>query len=308
MQRFLSVLRKLLDPNGILLSLFCLVSAGGLFYVFANELSEHPLAIAAYVFSAYTLTAVVLRCICWMPKLRAGISAFPSVQRLSKDPARRRRYSLQRSFWIGLLLVSYKAIAGIYYQSAWFMAMAFYYAVLSVQRGLLLRVRMTCRKPIRAAAAAGACGWLMLLLSMAILGMRVLLFRDGERIVYPGHMIYAVALYAFYNATVAVVHLIRREKRDLLLLTRQRIHAASALVSMLFLQAALLAAFSEDIAAASYANLATGSVVALSTLVLGVYMIVNRSEEWDERERTFQEESELASQSKVCYTSEKQIL
>jgi len=277
MRQFLPALRRCFTKNGFLLGLLVLVSAGGLFFVFWMGWSMHPLAPVLYALSAYTLAAGILYVISHLPAWRCWVQSRAAVQHWRENPQFRRHVRLYRSFWIGLLLVCYKLIAGLRYRSSWLIAMAFYYSVLSVQRGLLLCAERGNAGRLREDSAFVACGWLMLLLAMAIFGMRVLLFRDGERIVYPGHMIYAVALYSFYSMTMAILHTVRRRSRDIMPKAYRRIHLITAMVSLLFLQTALLSAFSDNAAAASYANLATGSAVAWITMILGISMIVRRS-------------------------------
>lgn len=279
MRHFLRNLRKCFPKNGFLLGLCSAVSAGGLFFVFGKGWSEHPLATVLYTFSAYTLTACILWFIPCVPLWRSRLQAVPLVVRWRTDRCFKKKVSLHISLYVGLLLVAYKTMIGLCYQSVWFIAMAFYYAVLSLQRGLILNAEFGRAKAIRQSTVHGICGWLMLLLSMSVLAMRLLLLRNGDRIVYPGHMIYAVALYAFYSLTMAVLQAVRRGSNDTFPAAYRYVHLVSALVSILFLQAALLSEFSQDAILAGYFNMATGIAVALFTLVLGIYMIVCRPSE-----------------------------
>ena len=87
----------------------------------------------------------------------------------------------------------------------------------------------------------------------------------------------AAAFYAFFKAGMAVYNLVRAGKRDTLTVRALRsVNIADALVSMLSLQAALLAAFSTgaDTFDPNVFNAITGGIVGAIVLAIGAYMIV----------------------------------
>lgn len=87
-------------------------------------------------------------------------------------------------------------------------------------------------------------------------------------------MIYAAAGFAFYSLTMAVVNLIRYRRLKESVCTAQSLYAfSSALVSVYFLQASILAAFSADSPQHSAANALTGSCVLLCIVLMAVHMI-----------------------------------
>ena len=137
---------------------------------------------------------------------------------------------------------------------------------------------MVCdRRARREAATYLGCGALLELATLTLSGVIVLIVVKGAHAVYPGHLIFAAAFYAFFKAGMAVYNLVRAGKRDTLTVRALRsVNIADALVSMLSLQAALLAAFSTgaDTFDPNVFNAITGGIVGAIVLAIGAYMIV----------------------------------
>ena len=76
---------------------------------------------------------------------------------------------------------------------------------------------------------------------------------------------------------MSIVNVVRAKKEDSpLLITLRNIGNAEALVAMLSLQTALFAQFGQDSGIlVPIMNAATGAVVCLATLILGIYMLID---------------------------------
>ena len=184
------------------------------------------------------------------------------------------------------------AAVGVYYlvlallggSAVWCATLAAYFfalalarvAVLVSHRYALLHEEEENRRARREAATYLGCGALLELATLTLSGVIVLIVVRGAHAVYPGHLIFAAAFYAFFKAGMAIYNLVRAGKRDTLTVRALRsVNIADALVSMLSLQAALLAAFStENTFDPNVFNAITGGIVGALVLAIGAYMIV----------------------------------
>lgn len=126
-------------------------------------------------------------------------------------------------FTAAALLVFFSAalLMGIVYRSYWLMALGVYYAVLALMCFFLLRglgSEGTCAaSPAAQCRAYHLTGAMMLVLGMVMSAIIFQIVRDNQTYRYPSVVIYAFAAYAFYKIILAVINLIRRRGRGLLL-------------------------------------------------------------------------------------------
>lgn len=275
MGRVRAIAKKILYPKGILLGLLVPLSAVCLWLVFSRGRKDTLPACLIYTLSAYTLTAVALRTPRWIRRGRALLLRIPLLRRYLSDLDFRAEIALRLTFGVSLFYAVYKALAGAYYRSVWLGAMAFYYALLATARFLLLRHLGEERQDDGLAFRKyRLCGWLLLVLALSIISMGAYLYHGRQRIVSPGYAIYGAAAYTFYNLSLAIVNVVRYKKRN------NPIHSASkilslvtALVSLFFLQTAMLAVFSSDGPWQRRMNLWTGILVYTIISGTALYMI-----------------------------------
>lgn len=138
------------------------------------------------------------------------------------------------------------AIGGIAQRSVWLGTLAFYYLVLGAIRLDLLRgyrqqSQAVKRKKYR------QCAVMMLLLTLALLGIALATTAAGHTIAYPGYLIYAIAAYTFFSVGNAIRNVIvYRRYDDPVLLAAKALNLAAAAISVYCLQSALISAFGED--------------------------------------------------------------
>lgn len=116
----------------------------------------------------------------------------------------------------------------------------------------------------------------VLILNVALSGVILLTIAQDTAKRYPEVVVISIATYTFYKITMAVVNMVKvRKMRSPVLITIRNIGVADALVSMLTLQATMLASFqgsgSLDV---NRMNAVTGMVVCVLILALGVSMIL----------------------------------
>lgn len=275
MRRWRRTLQALLHPPGAAVALLIPLSGTGLAVVFARGLEETALAYTVYAASAYTTAAAAARLVPLWRKGRALAHKNAFFHRYLTDLAFKAEISLHISFGVTLLYCVCKAAAGLYYRSAWLGSMAFYYFVLGIVRFQLLRhVRGGRGTPEQALQKYRFCGYLLLVLTLALGLMSFYTIYEGRAVEYPGHLIYAAAGYAFYSLAMAVCNLVRyRKLQDPVCSAAKALTLAAALVSMFFLQASMFAAFGDGAAWQRQMSMATGGCVFLLIAAMALYMI-----------------------------------
>lgn len=276
MKRLKNILNKIFFPPAVFRAAFTVLSAVLLAVVFLNHLNRTPAAYAIYPFTAYTLIILILAAVRKIQSIKQLILDKSALfRKYSTDMDFKAEVSLYLSLGINLGYSVYKAAAGILYHSLWFGTVAFYYIILSVGRFLLLRdVRK--EKDVRDSLKKYClCGYLLLILTIAIIGMSIYMIHDGKVSTYPGHIIYAAAGYTFYSFISAVINSFKfRKFLNPLYHASKMITLATALVSVFSLQTAMFAAFGTDISQQRFMNITTGFVIFLIVIGIALYMII----------------------------------
>ncbi len=164
--------------------------------------------------------------------------------------------------------------------SQWFLSFGVYYGILC---GVRLAVMYSWRKARRLPEAEERAGLeqnihyrvsqILLLLGLVIGGMTVLLMFSKESYKdYQYNLIYLVALYTFIRIILAVRNLIVSSSlKSPLMMCLRKVGYVDACVAMLVLQLSMIAAFGEVRGNfADLANLMTGGIVSLMTLMIGL--------------------------------------
>ncbi|MGN1248617.1 MAG: hypothetical protein ACI4XW_00955 [Candidatus Spyradocola sp.] len=250
MERLTRILNRLLFPGAAAVLLSIPISAALLAYVFLCAQEHSPLSYAAYMISAYSLTITCAALVKACRRLLPAALRQPLIRRYLTDVPFRARVSLSLSLCIHLSFALLRLYSGIRGRSAWFVTLAVYYSLLACVHFLLLRhVR---RKGVGRDFAAELrqyrlCGLILLAMNVALLGVVILMLTEGQGFSYEGHLIYAAALYTFYNITAAVMDVVKyRRLRSPVLSASKAVRLAAALVSMLSLETAMLAQFGQE--------------------------------------------------------------
>ena len=209
----------------------------------------------------YVLAAVLLAaaCICLYQDLRRGVierivlavkkTSFGA--RFLEDYTYRTILTTMPSFAINVAYTVYNGVIGIMNQSAWFITMAVYYSLLGIMRYCAVNTerktsRMEEQKLIRKKqlSVIRTDGILLLLLNLALSGVVLLTIAQGRAKTHSEIMVIAIAAYTFYKITMAVINMVKvRKMESPILITIRNIGVADALVSLLTLQATMLASF-----------------------------------------------------------------
>ncbi len=261
----------LLFPVAVMLMLWGMLTRG----------VEDPLTIAFCALSFYGLVLVCLRIpdiIRWVQRFRRENKYYLLY---TNDVQLRINLSLYFAVGFNAVYALFQLCLGLWHHSAWFYAMAGYYLLLALMR--LTLVRHTRHH------AAGEdnsaewrkyrfCGWLLLVMNLA-LAIFTLYFVFRIR-VFLHHEITTIAMaaYTFTALTLAIVNAVRYRKYGSPAYSAAKaISLASATVSMLTLENALLTTFGEGESELFRQIMlgASGAAVILIVQGIALYMIVN---------------------------------
>ena len=191
------------------------------------------------------------------------------------------------SFLINLAFAVYNGSVAIVIQSIWFGALAAYYVLLIVLRGIILGYHAFRRKAVKAGQTEVvtqrkdtriycACGVVLLLLPIALSAAILQMVRANDSFVHTGITIYVYAIYAFYKIIVSIYNFVKtRRSSEMTVRAAKNINLADAFVSILALQTAMFREFDAgDIVNVATMNALTGAVVCALTAALGIFMIL----------------------------------
>lgn len=193
------------------------------------------------------------------------------------------------SFGFGLLYAVYNGIIAIISHSPWLGAMACYYLFLDILRGVILlrkyrRVKKVENKVdeddfIYEIKEYRNCGIVFLFVIICLSAITTQIVSSQKSFAYAEMMIYITAGYTFWKIGMAIYNTFKAEKhREYITRILRSINLVSALGSFLTLQAVALYTYSTTLNI-KLANMITGSTVCVLIFFIGIYLIVNGTEE-----------------------------
>ena len=280
-ERCRALLRRALFP-GWLVVLLCTAASAALLVAVLGQglLQDSPIVYFIYSFSAYSLVILCAALQRWEQYvLLPAVNRQPLVRRYRTDLVFKSHLSLYLSLLLNLLYAVFKLVSGIRYGSVWLITLGIYYLFLLCMRCLLAHYLR--RVPVGANLRAEyrrcrACGIVMALMNLALMGVIVLVLQQNRTFHYPGSLIYAMAIYAFCAVASACVNLVKlRRQGSPVLSAAKAISLAAALVSMLSLETAMLTEFgSGDDLTRQLLTGFTGGAVCLIILLMALVMIL----------------------------------
>ena len=291
MEKFKRILKKIFFLPPLPTLIFAVFGYAFIIVVTAFHIEIPAVQYLSYLCSAYALTVTITG----FPHLKAFVKAvkgrikestlMKKIQstylggRFLGDVRFRSEISLYMGLFINLLYIAVKMLSGIIYRSVWFVALAVYYILLAVMRYILLR-RSKGKKhksPMETELHRyRMCGIMLLVMNQALAGIVIFMVYQNRGFDYPGLLIYAMAMYAFYAVISAVVNIVKFRKHGSPVMSAAKaVNLVAAMVSILSLTTAMLAQFgAED--TSDFRQVMTGCVGGgVCTIVIGmaVYMI-----------------------------------
>ncbi len=291
METFKKILKRLFCLPPLPTVLVALFGYGFVIAVFAFDIQNPILRYASYLASTYALivTCTGLRYV--KPAVSAVkkyVSGHPLTEKVRStklggkyltDARFRAEISLYQGFFINLLYIVMKLVSGVVYRSTWFIALAVYYILLAVMRLLLAR-RLNAQDEGVEWRRYRFCGVMLLLMNQALAGIVGFMVHQNRGFHYPGLLIYAMAAYAFYAVTIAVINIVKTRRYQSPILSAARaINLVAALVSILSLTTAMLSQFGgeDDPLFRQAMTAATGGGVCTIVIGMAIYMILRAS-------------------------------
>ena len=287
MERVKKILKKIFCLPPLPTLLISVPAYGLVIYALAGENVEPAVTYVSYFLSAYALIITVTGITGVVRFMRQGIDKHPLVRKILniplvsrylKEDIFRAEAALYQGFFINLLYAGVKMLSGILYRSVWFITLAVYYVLLAVMRASLLHyVRNNEKDKASEWSRYRLCGIILLFMNVSLTGIVVLVIHQNSGFEYPGVLIYAMALYAFY-ATITAVHNVIKFRRygSPVMSAAKVINLTAALVSMLSLETAMLTQFgaADDPMFRQIMTASTGAGISILVLGMAVYMIV----------------------------------
>lgn len=275
--------------------LISIPSYGLVIYALAGDHVNPIVAYVSYFLSAYALVITVTGIAGIVRLVRRGIDKHPLVRkaldiplvnRFFREDMFRAEAALYQGFLINLLYAGIKLFSGIIYKSVWFVALSVYYILLAVMRASLLHYVRTHGSSEADEAAElrryRLCGIILLFMNQALVGIVVLVVTQNSGFEYPGMLIYAMAAYAFYAVTIAVINMIKfRKYGSPVMSAAKAINLTAALVSMLSLETAMIAQFGGNDTSMfrQIMTACTGGCVSFFVVVMAVFMIARSTKQ-----------------------------
>ena len=272
--------KALLFPHIAIMIILIPVATVFLVYSMVFLGTGSPVAIASYVLSAYTLTVWCFK----LPYLIRFFRAFKNENKYALTWRNDTKLRVNTSLYAGLLWNTAYALLqlgmGFWHKSFWFFSLAAYYICLGVMRFFLLRYTLRHKpgeKMLKELRKYRACGVVFLLLNLALTLM--IFFMVYWNRTFRHHEITTIALaaFTFTSLTMAIINIIRYRKLGSPVYSAAKaISLASALVSMLTLEATMLTTFGGETMTMTARRLflgLSGGVISIWIIAMAVYMI-----------------------------------
>lgn len=278
---FKNIWNRIKNPKGIWLIIFYLffaiIISGTLILVIFVE-KQTIVHYLLYVLATLALTYFVYTIVISAPKIKMGIiqflQSYKFTNKILKDYGYRTMWFALISFSINVAYISLVLVMAIMSKTAWYFMIASYYIVLAFMKGNVFYSKRKYNTEIKQAKALRFSGIMFVVMTIVFSGVMVLIYKSTYYFEYAGILIYAVAVFTFYKLTLAIINIFKAKKQNNLYIKNIRnINLASALISIIMLQVAMLQAFATE-HNLGFANALTGAGVSVIILALGVFMII----------------------------------
>lgn len=128
-------------------------------------------------------------------------------------------------------------------------------------------------------------GIILLLLDLILSGIIILIIHQNQTFIYPGFLIYAVAMYDFYLIIIAFINAFKfRKDKNPIMIASKCINLTVAMISIISLEVAMIYQFgnNEDYFKLIMVSI-TGFCVAFVNSIMSIYMIVKANKGIKER-------------------------
>ncbi len=179
---------------------------------------------------------------------------------------------------VNALYMVINIVIGIKNDATWFIYLGVYCFYLVLMKGYLLYYLAANNKVQRKKEYRiyRNCGITLLFLNFVLIGESVYIVHKNQNYHYQGVLIYAMAAFAFYNLTMAIINIVRFQKfKSPVLSAVKAINLTTAMVTMLALETAMISQFGDAGQGDFRAMITrvTAFLVCLVEFVIAVHMI-----------------------------------
>ena len=263
------------------------ISAVLLCFAFIPENPNSIVQYTSYFVSAYTLTVWCFR----IPDLVRFFKGVKNENRLilryTGDPALRVRLSLYGTTTFNIAYAALQLGLGIYHHSVWFYSLAAYYALLSLMRFFLLRDMRANKDDMTGHLGSQwkkyrFCGVVLGLTSFALIIVVIYIMYKVRGFSHHEITTIALAAYTFTSFAFAIRNVLKyRAYKSPVMSAAKMISLASALVSVMTLENAMLNSFGSDMSGETYMLFSglTGIAVCGIIIASAIFMIIRSTKE-----------------------------
>ncbi len=241
-----------------------------------------------YAVSALSLAYSVYALIKFAPSLKEKFTAQLKKKRLVKTFIE--NYSFRTlinstvSLVINLAFVAFNIVLAVLNRSVWYGASAVYYLLLSALKGWVFSIDSKAKKDnndsdkyyIAQLKNYRNCGIALFVLELGMTAIVTLMVLQEKPMNYSEIIAIALATYTFYKIAFAIKNVLSaRKHKNPQIQTFRNIGLAEAAISLVSLQMALVATFSETGTDMTVLNALTGFTACALTIAMGIFMIVN---------------------------------
>ncbi|MCD8015566.1 MAG: hypothetical protein LUG99_20885 [Lachnospiraceae bacterium] len=211
-----------------------------------------------------------------MRRVKKWLHSNAVIHRCLTDGSYKNRLILYGSLALNTLYAVWEILCGVYYRSFWFVTLGCYYILLSLVRLMLVKeTRRDENKEYTEWWRYRNCGILLLLMNSILCGIVALAVRDNQGSHYAGYLIYAVATYTSCKVGIAIRNFAKNHDFKDPILTASKITSfASAVVSVLSLEIAMILQFDDDLSLLYVMTVTTGIGAGVLISAPAIYMIV----------------------------------
>lgn len=269
-----AIIKKIFFPNKILGIVFFNLSFILLIFVFSSHREHSIIGYISYPASAYSL---IIFCIWFYRACQFGNEFIKKSKPYNLYQANFRsimKYSLFASLLLNLTYGLFKLITGIYYKSWWFITFAVYYLLLCIMKSSLVK---GMNKAIDVEyIKLKITGIILLFLNLVLIGMIILIVIQNQSILYPGFIIYIIALYDFYLVILAIINIIKHRKHhNPIIIASKSINLSVAMISMISLAVAMITQFGNNDSSFKQVVISLmGAGIFIINMIMSIYMII----------------------------------
>lgn len=254
--------------------LMMLLFGTGLIFVFLNGWNLWWPSYVLYSLSAYSLTALCIKLPRAIRMRRSWLKNHPCAEKLLKDKELHFKLELYIEQFINFAYGVLKIVSGVIIGSAWIGADGIYNFVQALIQLFQILRRKKPGTILKQWKSYRFCGMLILLMHLTLTGI-VFQMVNWNRVEESGEiMIIATAAFAFYKFISSFLDLAKDRKHTHPVDSSVRmLEFSQAIFAIFSLQAGLLHVFGTGESWEHWLNLASGCVVCLLTVAMGIYMI-----------------------------------